>query len=182
LIVKAEKFSKRKIVGLIAGILGIVLIMFGKGIEFSLGSIAALVASVTFAFFQVGNKRVVHGVSPYLANTVSFFGCLPAYLVYFLILGQSLAIPDSIWQFENLWRFIYLSLFVSALGYITFIKTVQKLSAVSASVIFLLKPAVATILAIIFLSENPAWNFYIGLILSLLGSLLVLNVKWKRNI
>lgn len=180
ILLKEEKLSKDKTLGLLLGIAGIVVIMFGKGLAFSTGAIAALIASLTFAFYQVGNKKAVKGLSPFVANAVSFFGCLPAYLIYFFIMQQNLAIPEDVWQFSNLWRFVYLSLFVSALGYITFIKTVKQLSAVSASVIFLLKPAVATLLAIIFLSENPGWNFYIGLALSLLGSLLALNVKWTE--
>jgi len=176
-----EKFSKKRSSGLIIGISGIVFIMFNKGFLLSMGAIAALLASISFAVYQVWNKKAVHGISPYIANSVAFGSSLPAYLIFFAATGTDLTLPEQFFQTEMIWRFIYLSLIVSALGYISFIKTIQKLSAVSGSLIFLLKPAVATIFAIWLLNENPGWNFYAGLFLSISGSLLAVDFNKLKS-
>jgi len=157
------------------------LIMFNKGFSLSMGAIAALLASVSFAIYQVWNKKTVHGISPYIANAVAFGSSLPAYMIFFVATGTDLTLPEQFFQTEMIWRFIYLSLIVSALGYISFIKTVQKFSAVSGSLIFLLKPAVATIFAIWLLNENPGWNFYSGLFLSIGGSLLAVDFNKLKS-
>lgn len=170
-----EQFSKKRSSGLLLGLSGIVLIMFNKGFSLSMGAIAALLASVSFAIYQVWNKKAVHGISPYIANAVAFGSSLPAYLIYFAATGQTLSLPQEFYSTEMILRFIYLSLIVSALGYISFIKTIQKLSAISGSLIFLLKPAVATLFAVFLLNENPEWNFFAGLTLSIIGSLLAVD-------
>lgn len=175
-LLKDEKFSLKKMSGFLLGIAGIIAIMAEKGLALDYGVIFALLASMSFAAYTTISKRTVKTVAPVTVNAVSFFFGICVNMVFLLISGRDIALPPAIYDNAiNLTAFLYLSVVISAYGYITFINTIKKYSAVSASVIFLLKPACATILAVIFLHEMLTASFYSGLALIIAGSALILK-------
>ena len=177
-IIKKEKFSYKKVFGFLLGISGILLVMSSKGFKMEMGAIYAMLASISFAGYTIINKKTVKSVQPLIVNVVSFFWGLTASALYLIFSGKGISFPITILDSSaNILRFLFLGVFISAIGYITFIDTIKKLSPVSASVIFLLKPAVATLFALIFLNESLNKNFYTGLFLTILGSLFVLKRK-----
>ena len=76
----------------------------------------------------------------------------------------------------------FLGIAITGIGYITFINTIKRYSPLSASVIFLLKPALATIFALILLAERPGEYFYYGLFMVMFGSWLILSAKYYKKV
>ncbi len=69
--------------------------------------------------------------------------------------------------------FLFMGIGVSGIGYMTFMGTIRKMGAGNASTIFLLKPAVTTLLAVALLGEGVSLHFAAGLLLAGAGSWLV---------
>ncbi len=75
--------------------------------------------------------------------------------------------------FRELPVFLFMGIGVSGMGYIAFMRTIKRLGAGNASTIFLLKPAVTTLLAVLLLGERVTLHFGTGLLLAGAGSWLV---------
>jgi drug/metabolite transporter (DMT)-like permease len=181
ILLKKEKVSLKKISGFIIGLAGLTLVLLDdiSNVELEKGSLYALAGSVSFALFTIMNKKAVSGHRPIIVNMVSFtFGLIfiAVYLMYSGSVNFDPAIFDSNWRVIKL---LYLGIFVTAVGYITFLTAIKKMGAVASSLIFLFKPALATLFAVIFISEGTDVNFFLGLMLSSVGSYLIMK---KKNI
>ncbi len=178
---KDEKFSKLKMAGLFIGIAGIFLIMNEKGIVFKSGLMFAVVGAAAFSVYTVLSKKIISGISPISVNIVSFaFGIL-INLVFIVVTGGDLLPGTELLSSSvHLSAIIYLGFVVSGIGYITFFNTIKQFTAVSASLIFMLKPVVASILAFMFLNENLPEVFFFGLTMIMSGTLMVLWTRLKR--
>jgi len=73
-------------------------------------------------------------------------------------------------SWQTLPLIIYISVFVTGLGYTSYFLAMENTSAVTASVVFFIKPALAPILALILIHESIGFNTLGGIIFILLGS------------
>ncbi|HOW52616.1 MAG TPA: EamA family transporter [bacterium] len=176
LIAKNEEFSWRRAGGIVAGVGGIVLVMFDRGLSFDIGALYALIASASFALYTIVNKKVVHRIGSMPVNIVSFSFGLALSTLFLLIMGIGLLPPVEITgDPARLTAFIYLGVVVSGIGYITFVKTIRQLGPLAASVVFVVKPALATLLAVLLLGEQLSPLFWPGLFLIITGGSLILK-------
>ncbi len=174
-----EKISVRKVAGLVIGIAAIFVIMWEKGYKLNLGAVYAISAAVIFAAFTVLSKKTVSKITPFSVNLVSFFFGVVSLAVFMLATNKSFALnPVFFNDYAKLIAFIYLGFIVTGLGYVTFLATIKKYSPVSSSLIFMLKPAVASIFAVIFLSEKLSLYFIIGFIMLILGTGAIVSEKF----
>jgi drug/metabolite transporter (DMT)-like permease len=177
LMLKHEEISIKKVGGFVLGIAGIsvVLIKDFSDLAIEAGALYALIGAVSFAGFTILNKKAVSKHSPLVVNIISFAFGLICIAVFFAIRGSvdiTAELFDSPFRIAKLF---YLGIFVTAISYITFLTAIKKIGPVASSLVFLFKPAVATIFAVMFLSEEIRLNFFIGLLLSSLGSYLILK-------
>ena len=169
-----EKFSIGRIAAFLLGIIGVVFIMKDKGLQIDTGAIYAVVAAISFAAYSVLAKKTVKGVTPLITNVVSFFFGVVALFVFLLITGKNIAFPVLAFEnTQNILLLAYIGIGISGIGYITFMLMLKQLSASSASVVFLIKPIIATILAVFFLKEHLSTPFFIGLFCVVVGSVLI---------
>lgn len=178
------KASIKNIVPILLGIAGVVFVKVDNGLNLDHGVIYALLASVSFAFYTVLNKKILKKTNPMTTNAVSFLFGVIALFLFILLSGR--INNDSITNIKNfdlgsILTILYLGVFVSGLGYFTFFKTLQKYSAVSSSYIFLLKPSIATILAIILLGERVGLNFWVGMLMIVSGGIMILRTRKKAG-
>jgi len=174
---KEERGSVLTFSALIIALLGLIIIMLDN-LTFSGAFVYALLASLSFALFTVINKKASGQVHPLNMNLVSFACGLLCTVLFQLLIGKNLLPPAVLLEnMKNLSLFLYLGIGVSGLGYITFIRTIRRYSATSASVIFLLKPVLAALFALLVLAEKPGMFFGIGLLLVFTGSFLLLKGK-----
>jgi len=175
-----EKFSIKKMVGLMGGFAAVAVIMSEKGFVFKEGMLFALLAAVIFAFYTVLSKKIVSNITPFTVNLTSFFfGLLANFVFIFFYELPFLPTGSFFSDIEKISAFIYLALVVTGIGYVTFFETIKRFTALGASLIFLLKPAVAVVFAYLFLEENLSMNFFAGLLLLGSATLIILSDKIK---
>ncbi len=174
---KNDLLCMKKISGFILGLAGLAVVLIDdiKYIELEKGALFALAGSVSFAIFTVLNRKAVKDHRPVIVNIVSFAFGLMFIAVYFLIRGSLDFSPEIFDSAARTVRLVYLGIFVTAVGYITFLNAIKTMGPVASSLIFLFKPALATVFALILINERIGMNFYAGLILSAAGSYLILK-------
>ncbi len=165
-----EKFTKRKGFGLVLGISGLVIVTGMHTMSLDTGTFYALLASITFAVYILLGRKASLTIDPITVNVISFAFGLAALAVW--LIAKDVPMSPAPLK-SGLPSFLFLGIGVSGLGYVTFITAIRKLGAGKASTVFLLKPAVATVLAILFLHETVTVHFMIGLLLAGAGSYLV---------
>jgi len=169
-----ERFSKRKGFGLLLGITGLVLVTGMYTLKVDTGTMYALLASITFSLYILLGRMASLKADPIAVNVISFVFGLLALGIWLFAKGVPIS-PAPLKA--GIPSFLFLGIGVSGLGYVTFITAIRKMGAGNASTIFLLKPAVATVLAILFLGETVTLHFAAGLLLAGAGSYLVARKK-----
>lgn len=162
-----EKITKDKILCVLLGLLGIVLIMYkGDSSEGNaISSLFALIGSVTFAFYTVLGKMKADNLSSITMISLSaIFGS-----IFYIPILLYLKLPIFYIPLEGLIRILYLGVFVSGIAYITFIEALKILSASKGSMVFFLKPGIVAILAAIFLDETVSFKTVLGMLLVISG-------------
>ncbi|NLL52199.1 MAG: EamA family transporter [Peptococcaceae bacterium] len=184
-----EKVTKLNILSIIVSIGGMVFILNPFQLESGdtrlLGILFIIMAAITFAFYTVIGKSQSEQYGGLVATAYSFlFGSLEMLI---LILLSHVNIVATIFQASGLdifaqipllkgisWQtlplIIYISVFVTGLGYTSYFLAMENTSAVTASVVFFIKPALAPILALILIHESIGFNTLGGIIFILLGS------------
>ncbi len=177
-----ERANPRTLLGLAAGITGLLLVASSGGLRLDRGIAFALLASLSFAIYTIASRRALRRMSPLCLNAGSFAFGVVAIASVLLLTDRGLSVPSSLaGDPRALASLLYLGVGVSGVGYVTFMKAVERLSATRASLVFMLKPATATILAMLFLHETPGAMFYPGVALVLAGSLLITGRGTRRS-
>ncbi len=138
----------------------------------------AILASVLFSFYIVSMRKAnrIYGNLIPFAITV-FFGTLILF-IYLVIVGAPLAEGVS----SNLSKLLYIGVVCSGLLYISYFRGMELTSTNMGSIIFFLKPIVATILAVLILEEEISQNFIFGALLVILSSVSMFYGKQKNKV
>jgi len=177
-LLRDEELTFKSLLPLLLGAAGMYFIFRGKDLSLNYGVAYALIASLCFAVYSVIGKKTVKDLSPITVNVVSFLFGIAALFAFLLFKGKSfyVAFMHDVTG-VNFWRMMYLGVLVSGIAYITFFATLKRYTAVSASYIFLFKPILATIFAILFLGEGVSKGFWLGITLIMLASFSLLPKK-----
>lgn len=156
-----EKITKNSIICMILGIIGITLIIYkgGSGGDTAMSLFLGIVASLTFGLYSVLGKMKADNISS--ITMISLSAIIGAICTIPLLLYMGL--PVLYFPREGFFRIMYLGLILSGFAYITFIEALKILSASKGSMVFFLKPAVATVLAVIFLGEKISPKTILGM-------------------
>ncbi len=166
-----EKFNKRNLFAIAASILGIFLIFnpFSvnpdmKGILFALG------AAVTFSLFSVTGKTRIHKYGGLILNSFSFIiGNI--FLLVFLLFFK-VPVFSGI-NSGNLIHLLYLGIFVTGIGYLCYFEAMKRTSAITASMVFFIKPALAPVLSLLILGESISLQVLAGIVCIIAASLMI---------
>lgn len=170
-----EKANLLKVLGLLSGLAGLVLVSGLHTLTIDTGTVYALVAAAAFALYTVLGKRVSGKTDPVTINVVFFAAGLLVLLAFLAASGRPLSPAPLVASPGAAAAALYLTLGVSGLAYLTFIRAIRRMGAVAASMVFMLKPAVASLLAVVFLGEVLTPPFWAGLVLTSFGSWLVMR-------
>lgn len=178
-----EKFSYYKLIALAIGLVGMIIVVSPHSFVLTSGTLYALGAALSFALYTIGSKRAMKNITPLVFNTISIFFGLIALTIFIALSGDRIIPPAYLWQNSGaLLAMLYLGILVSGVGYISFMTAIKQLGATTASFIFILKPAVAMVLAIIFLSEQLSLSLIAGMILVISGLAIILWEKKRKGI
>ncbi len=177
-----EKISINKILGIVIGFLGIIIIFsddFSTGFSFNLLGMFAVVLS---AMLQAGTAVVIKKHGGYLNPlTMNFYPILIAG-ISFLIFGYS--IEDSsklIFDEKAYFSVAYLALFGTIATFTTYYWLLQRMNVVILSLSAFITPIVAVILGWSILSESFSIIDISGTIMVLIG-ILFANFKGVKNL
>jgi len=185
-----EKITKLTIVSLTLSICGMIFILNPFQVSEqanTLGVLFGILAAVTFALYGVMGKKKSEKYGGIVLTCCSFFmGSMEMFLLILLsrigfisaffssnglITFASIPIIQGI-AIHNLLNLIYISVFATGLGYTFYFLAMEETSAITASMVFFIKPAIAPVLAFIILHESMAANTIAGMVFIFAGSCL----------
>jgi len=176
-LINGEKIRFYKIIGLMLGVFGVVLISMST-MEFDLinlkSPILALLSAVLYGLYTVLGGKVSSRVGSLKMNSYSFLlGSL--ILLPFLIFFK---VPVIDFDYTATFEVLYLSIFVTGIAYLTYFMGLTLIGASKGSLVFFLKPVLATVFSMIILGESITSNFVLGTILIIFGITIVLY--WNK--
>lgn len=174
---KNDRFTLRHAAGFVLGITGLffVIIQDISNIELEKGSLFALAGAFSFAFFTILNKKAVAEHRPIIVNIVTFCFGVIFILIYLALKGSVDIAPGTFASVNRIMTILYLGIFVTAVSYITFLSAIKQMGPVASSLVFMFKPSVATVFAVIFLSAELTPAFFAGLLLTAAGSRMIMK-------
>ena len=147
----SEKVNKRKKIGIVLGLVGIITFGFGmlEGDTLA-GILFGIVAAVTFGMYSVLLRRHIARYGPLRCTAYSTL--IPSLIYgFFLIITGQFTLPALDTQG---WVIVfYLGICVTGIAYYALLEAVNRMGATIAMRLFYVKPVVATAFALIFLSE-----------------------------
>lgn len=163
------------------------------------GVFLGLVCGITFALYGVVGKIYAKGrpIGGVVMTAFAFlFGTLELAVLMLVTHIPSVAnfmISEGFTNFayipffkgitlSNLALLLFISVFITGVAYVCYFYAIEKLSLTFASLVFFIKPVLAPVFAILFLSESPQLNFWIGVILILAGSAVIFWENKKKAV
>lgn len=173
-----ENLNLEKILGLIIGIAGLV-IVFYKDLNISksytYGIIMLILAAITYGIYTTMGKKFSQKTDSVIMNSLSF------------IIGSLLLLPILLIKhypifyvpYKALLPMAYLTFFVTGIAYYTYFVGLMYMDAGVGSMIFLIKPILASLLAWMLLSEKISMQLAIGTLVILAGIAIVQHTDKK---
>lgn len=176
-LIDKERIHLYKIAGLIIGVTGIIVISINgldiRGVNIK-SPLMAVVSAVLYGLYTVIGRKVSSRIGSLKMNSYSFLAgsiLLLPFLMFFNI-------PVMNFDSSAVGQVIYLSVFVTGIAYLTYFKGLTFIGASKGSLVFFLKPVLASIFAIIFLGEQITVNLVSGTALIIISILIILY--WKE--
>lgn len=166
-----EKITLHKTLGIVVAFVGILLILFERGLEFKseyfIGNLVALLASLAWSAYSTYGKVFItrYGsiYSTFVAMLFGFLLYLPISFLYNDIANISLIKPIH-WL-----QIIYLAVFTSGVAYLIWYYAIKRLPASSVGIFSNLQPIFTTILAMVFLNQSISSVYIVGGVLVIWG-------------
>lgn len=166
-----EEMTKTKWAALVLSIVGVLLIFNPLGENPDLfGMALALLAALSFSLYTVVGKTRVGKYGSLAMNSFSFLSGVT--VMFFILLFSGLPIVSGI-DGSNILHLIYLGVFVTGIGYLCYFAAMKYTSAVTASTVFFIKPALASVLSFLLLDERMSLLSIFGILLIIAASVLM---------
>lgn len=173
-----EKLKKHSVAVLAVALLGLVFMIRPWSLQEGntvLGIVSMLLAALFFGMYTVAGKVSVQKMGIMAQTSISFILGSLILLIMILIMGR----PVTAGVADNLPLVLYVGIFVTGLGYFSYFMAIKLSDAATGSFAFFLKPAIAPLMAVIFLRETILWNTYVGIGLILAAS--YMNIRYQRK-
>lgn len=184
LLLADEKFSTRKIIGIVIGFAGVVLIigprhLLGMG-DHLLSELMLIGAAVSYAFASVWGRRFA-GENPMATATGQLTMSTLMMIPIASLINQPWALPMP--SLATIGSVIALAVICTAFAYVLFFRILDMAGATNVSLVTMLVPVSATLLAVPLLDERLEWLTILGFVIITLG-LMVLDgrpVQYVRD-
>lgn len=173
-----EKLKKHSVAVLAVALLGLVFMIRPWSLQEGNtvpGIVSMLLAALFFGMYTVAGKVSVQKMGIMAQTSISFILGSLILLIMILIMGR----PVTAGVADNLPLVLYVGIFVTGLGYFSYFMAIKLSDATTGSFAFFLKPAIAPLMAVIFLRETILWNTYVGIGLILAAS--YMNIRYQRK-
>jgi drug/metabolite transporter (DMT)-like permease len=166
-----ERLTRRKVLGVVLGFVGVTIVIFERGIDASLehatGNMIIYVAVMAWGLYTVLGKRLIVRYGPIQATSMT----LILGTVLFLPIGL---VPATQFAFGNLsgagWlQILYLALITSVVAYLLWYYALGRIEAGKVALFTYLQPVLTTIMAVIILGQEVTPAFLVGGTVALAG-------------
>ena len=172
-----EKCTIPKMAGLGLGIIGLIFtcenLIQGDVVSenYVLGVGLTIIAMLLFCFYTVLNKKLIVSKIGPIASTAytSIIGSLTLIPIMLVQGNMSGTNPFAFPILDILPQFLYCSIVGTGLAYLFYFVGLANIETGTGSMIFLIKPPLASLFAFVFLGEAITWNMIVGVIIILAG-------------
>ncbi len=173
-----EKLQKHKLIVLGFGLIGLIFMIKPWNLQEGntvIGIVYMLLAAVFFGAYTVAGKVSVQKMGIMAQTSISFL--LGSFVLLLMILVMGRPVLAGVW--DNFPLVLYTGIAVTGLGYFSYFMSIKLADTSTGALAFFLKPAIAPVMAVIFLHETILWNTYVGIGFILLAS--YMNIKYQRK-
>ncbi len=180
-IIDKEVISKNKINAIFVGIIGAFFMIkpwdIQEGNTF-MGVFLVLAGAAALGLYTALGKRATEEVGLFTQISFSFIEGSIVLMIINKIIGKPIiaGLGDAILPV------LYVSIFVTGLGYLCYFIAIKYSDAATGSVTFFIKPAIAPILAVLILHEELPWNSIVGIALVLVASFINLHENKRKDL
>lgn len=163
-----DKFDRQKCTTIVFSMIGLTVVADPKTLidGGNIGILITLCASLSFALYTTLGKLKISKIGGIAQSSLSFLMGSSVLLVVMLAKGEPVI---SEINSTNIGVLIYVSVVVTGLGYVCYMKAIELCGPTTASFAFFIKPIIALVLAAIILAEEITLHVVIGMILILVG-------------
>jgi len=165
-----ERFTRIKKIAIIIALFGLTLVCFdslGLNPNSLIGIIYLVVAVFFFCLSSVLVKSVKIVIHPLSTTVGALILTLPFFTLAWFFMDGTLIISE--WKTRSLWAIIYLGVFGSLIGFVSYFYILQKLAASSVALIMLMTPVTAVAIGVVFNGEIITTKLAIGAMFVMLG-------------
>ena len=173
-----ERLNRYKFIVLLLGFIGLIFMIKPWNMQEGntvIGMVYMLLAAIFFGAYTVAGKVSVQKVGIMAQTSISFILGSLILLIIILITGK----PVLRGVLENIPLELYAGIFVTGMGYLCYFMAIKASDASTGSLAFFIKPAIAPVMAVIFLKETILWNMYVGIACILVAS--YLNIRFQKK-
>ena len=173
-----EKMNRSKLIVLAVALIGLIFMIKPWNVQEGntvFGIVCMLLAAVFFGAYTVAGKVSVQKMGIMAQTSISFIMGSLVLLIIILVTGKPVIAGIG----DNPLLVLYVGIFVTGLGYFCYFLAIKSSDASTGSLAFFLKPAIAPVMAVIFLKETILWNTYVGIVLILAAS--YMNIRYQRK-
>lgn len=164
-----QGFSPMKLLGAMAGVVGLLFIFFENGQtadSYIYGVLAVLLAVLLHAISAVWIKSIKINMPPLNLVAGGLLFSMPLFMLIYFISAPPL--PESI-PLKAIWSIVYLGVVGSVIGFVCFYYLIRHLAVSTVALITLITPVVALWIGHVFNGEIISTNVYAGTLFVLLG-------------
>lgn len=177
-VIDKEKIGRNKIAAMCIGLVGAFFMIKPWDMEPGNtvpGVCLVLIAAVAFGLYTVLGKRATRNIGLFAQTSISFIEGALILFVIVIAMGKPVVagLADN-WQVV-----LYVSFFVTGLGYLFYFLAIKYSDASTGAITFFIKPAIAPIIAVVVLGEHIAWNSVVGICFVLCASFINLRENKK---
>lgn len=183
-----EKCTIPKMAGLGLGIIGLIFtcenLIQGDVVSenYVLGVGLTIIAMLLFCFYTVLNKKLIVSKIGPIASTAytSIIGSLTLIPIMLVQGNMSGTNPFAFPILDILPQFLYCSIVGTGLAYLFYFVGLANIETGTGSMIFLIKPPLASLFAFVFLGEAITWNMIVGVIIILAGMYVAIKLDIQK--
>lgn len=174
-----DRVTKKKILGLVMGAAGMVLVFSGKkGVtsEVQIGDLMVLINAILWAMNTVYTKRIIHLFSPFQLVFYPMVFCIPFFLIGGYVWDVNMIVNlDG----KVLCALIYQSIVTAAFGFVAWNTLLLKYGAVALHSFIFVMPIAGVALGALVLGEPITWDLLTALALIVSG-IVIVNFKSRK--
>ena len=173
-----ERLNRYKFIVLLLGLVGLIFMIKPWNMQEGntvIGMVYMMLAAIFFGAYTVAGKVSVQKMGIMVQTSISFILGSLILLIIILVTGK----PVLEGAVEHLPLVLYAGIFVTGIGYFCYFKAIKASDASTGSLAFFIKPAIAPVMAVIFLHETILWNMYVGIACIIIAS--YMNIRFQRK-